>query len=113
MPEEQDFGFQRRLPSVYRSISEIRPEDIRVCIIARIIDMQDNTVVLDDGTGKITAVFNEDSNLTKEIGALVRVFGRVINMERGFELQGEIMQDVKDLDVELYKKIETVWNGGF
>ncbi len=35
---------------------------------------------------------------------LVRVFGRVIPVESGFELQGEIMQDMSDLDLDLYKK---------
>ena len=99
MPEDKEF--QRRLPSIYRKISDVKPEDIRICIIARIIDIQDNVVVLDDGTGQATAVFDE---VSAKPDSLVRVFGRVIHKEKGFELQGEIIQDMENLDLEIYRK---------
>ena len=107
MPEEQEF--QRRLPSVYRRVADISADDIRVCIIARVIDVQENVAVLDDGTGKINASFGND--ISQETGALVRVFGRVINSEGGFELQGEVMQAVEGLDIDLYRRVEEKWGG--
>jgi hypothetical protein len=38
-------------------------------------------------------------------GGLARVFGRVVPMENGFQLQGEIVQDMSGLDMELLNKV--------
>ena len=101
-----DNQFQRRMPSVERRVSEIKPEDIRIRVLGTIIDKQENKLVLDDGTGKIEAVFDEPVNA--DLKKMVRVFGRVIPIEDGFELQGEIIQDMSQLDLELHKKVESV-----
>ena len=99
MPED----VRRRLPFIEKSISEISQEDVRVRIIGTVIDKQENRIVLDDGTGKIDITFDETPSI--EINELVRVMGRVIPMENGFELQGEIIQDIAGLDLDLYKKV--------
>lgn len=96
--------FQRRLPAKRRNISEIKPEDIRVGVTGTIIGKQDNIIVLDDGTGKVNVSFEEPVKF--EENQLVRVFGRVMPMEGGVELQGEIIQDMKGLDLELKKRVE-------
>jgi hypothetical protein len=101
--EASDQGFQRRMPSTKRKVSEIKAEDIRVSILGTVIDRQGEKVVIDDGTGKIDAVF--DKEVKAEPNQLVRVFGRVIPMENGFELQGEILQDMSKLDMKLYNKV--------
>ena len=99
MPED----IRRRLPFVEKSIAEITQEDVRVRIIGTVIDKQENRMVLDDGTGKIEITFDD----APSIGAnkQVRIMGRVIPMENGFELQGEIIQDITGLDIDLYKKV--------
>jgi hypothetical protein len=99
-------GFQRRMPSVKRKISEIKAEDIRVSILGTVIDKQGERIVIDDGTGKIDVAF--DRVVEAEPKKLVRVFGRVIPMENGFELQGEILQDMSGLDLELYNKVRAL-----
>jgi hypothetical protein len=109
MPEEegQEFpgaDFRRRLPSVYRQVSEIKPEDMRVSVIGTVIDKAEDGLVLDDGTGKIDITFA--GPLEADVNGLVRVFGRVIPMEEGFQLQGEIIQDMTGLDLELLKKVK-------
>ena len=101
-----DNRFQRRMPSVERKVSEIKPEDVRISIIGTVIDMKENKMVVDDGTGKIEVVF--DDPVKTELNKMVRVFGRVIPIEEGFELQGEILQDMSQLDLELRKKIEDI-----
>jgi len=101
-----DNQFQRRMPSVERKISGIKPEDIRVRVMGTVIDKQGNKLVIDDSTGKIEAVFEEPVNT--ELNKMVRVFGRVIPIEDGFELQGEIIQDMSQLDLELHKKLEGI-----
>lgn len=97
-------GFQRRLPSVERKISEIRPEDIRVRILGTIIDKKGNSVVIDDGTGKIHVTFGEDVSV--EINQFVRIFGKVIPLEKGFQIDGEIIQDMEKLDKGLLRRVE-------
>lgn len=101
MPEEQPF---KRLPSVDRTVAGIKPDDIRVRLMGTVIGKEENSLVIDDGTGKINARF--DQPVDAEINSLVRVFGRVIPLEKGFELQGEIIQDMKSLDINLYKKLK-------
>jgi len=103
MPEE----FQRRLPSIFRRVADIKPVDMRISLIGTVIDKQDSVLVLDDGSGKIN--INMD-NAATESNQLVRVFGRVIPLENGFEVQGELLQIMDGLDSELHKKIESLWS---
>jgi uncharacterized protein YdeI (BOF family) len=109
MVELKDFaepreGFvKRRIPSVERRISDIMAEDMRVSLIGTVIDKQEESIILDDGTGKITVGF--DSAVGVETDQIVRVFGRVMPIESGFELQGEIVQDMKGLDRDLAKRM--------
>ena len=86
-----------------RAVGNIKQDDIRIKVIGTVLDIQDNRVVLDDGTGKIDAVF--DSPPEVEANQLVCVFGRVISLENGFELQGEFLQKLEGLDMELRKKV--------
>lgn len=104
--EFSDNQFQRRLPSIERKIAEIQPEDIRIRVLGTVIDKQNDKLVIDDGTGKIEVIFDEHVNA--DLKQMVRVFGRVIPIEDGFEMQGEIVQDMSQLNLELYKKVEGI-----
>lgn len=101
MPED----FQRRLPSVERQVAGIRPEDIRVSVIGTVIDRdaEGRAFVMDDGTGKVAVALEAPAEL--KLHQLVRVFGRVIPLEQGVELQGEIVQDMSRLDPDLLKAV--------
>lgn len=93
----------RRAPAVPRKISEIEPEkDIRVQVIGRVIDMANGTIVVDDGSAKAEIVLETN---TAEINDIVRIFARVLPLEEGYELRGEIIQDMSQLDMDLYKKV--------
>jgi RPA family protein len=100
--------FQRRLPSVERGISGIKAEDIRISILGTVIDKKEEgetvRIALDDGTGKIDVGF--ESAVKVAVNQFVRVFGRVIPIENGFELQGEVVQDMGKLDVGLWKRVK-------
>ena len=98
--------FQRMLPSVERKVSDIKEEDIRVRVLGTVVDKTDTSVVVDDGTGNIMANFEEP--IKAEMNQLVRVFGRVISTADGKELQGEVLQNMTGLDMELYKKVSEV-----
>ncbi len=88
-------------PGVKRKISELNPNlDSRVSLIGKIIDLKDNLIVLDDGTGKIEISFSEDlSKPELKVGQLVRVFGFIIPSEQT-EIQAEIIQDMSKLKTE-------------
>jgi len=92
----------KRSPTVVKQISEIKIEDVRVRLIGTVIDKSDTRIALDDGTGKIDVNFKEP--VKTDLNKLVRVFGRVIPMDSGFELEGEILQDMSKLDVDLHRK---------
>ncbi len=93
----------KRASAQLKRISEIEPEkDIRVQILGRVIDKTDGTLVVDDGSTKAEIV-TDDS--TAQTGSLVRVFARVLPLEEGYELRGEIVQDMSRLDLDLYKKV--------
>ena len=100
--------FQRRLPSVERGISEIKAEDIRISVLGTVIDKKEDgdsvRIALDDGSGKIDVGF--ESAVKVAVNQFVRVFGRVIPIENGFELQGEVVQDMGKLDAGLWKRVK-------
>ncbi len=106
MPED----FQRRLPSAERDIADIKPGDIRVALTGTVIDKSKDgdAIVLDDGTGKINVSFG--SPVKAELNQMVRVFGRVIPLEKGSDLQGEVLQDMGKIDVELLKRVKGLKN---
>ena len=91
-----------KLPAVLKKIAEINPEkDVRIRILGRVIDKQDGTIVVDDGSS--TAQVVTDSSC--EVDDVVCVFARVLPLEDGYELRGEIVQIKNDLDMGLYKKV--------
>ena len=88
-------------PAVNRKISELNPNlDSRVSVIGKIIDLAENLLVLDDGTGKINISFSEEvSKPELKMGQLIRAFGFVIPSEQT-EIQAEIIQDMSKLKTE-------------
>ena len=93
----------RRAPATPRRVSEINPEkDIRVRLLGRIIGKDEGTLIIDDGTGKAEVIVEEQD---ADIDDIVRIFTRVLPLEEGFELRAELLQKMKGLDVDLYKKI--------
>ena len=108
MPDEQSQSFQyRRMPAIPRKISDINPEkDIRVRLLGRVIDKSDNTIIIDDGSGKAEIIVENESDFERlNINDVLRIFTRVLPLETGYELRSEIIHDMNKLDLDLYKKI--------
>jgi len=108
MPENQGGSedFKRRLPSVMKDIGEIKPEDLRISVIGTIIDQQQDSMVLDDGTGKVLIRF--DSPFETEMNKMIRVLGKVVPLDDGIELHGEFIQDMSGLDLELLNRVKRI-----
>ncbi len=93
----------KRASAQLKRIADIEPEkDIRVQILGRVIDKSDGTLVVDDGSAKAEIITDDNS---AETGDVVRIFARVLPLEEGYELRGEIVQDMSQLDMDLYKKV--------
>jgi len=101
MPEER--LIRRRLPAIERKITEIHPEmDVRVKLMGTVIDFSSNSIVLDDGSGKVEIFFEKGPLVQK--GQLIKVITRVLPLIDGFECRGECIQNLDDFDIDLYKK---------
>jgi len=103
---------RRRLPAVHRCVSEIDPEkDVRVRILGTVIDIRNNVVVLDDGTGKAEIIF-EDQNDIGEIkgGEMLRIITRVLPLMGSFECRGECIQKLDTFDLSLFKSSLGIFN---
>ena len=95
------------MPSIEKSIIDIHPEtDVRVRLIGTVIDTGSNSVVIDDGTGKVEVYFEDEPKVRQ--GQLIRVITRIIPMIDGFESRGEAIQTLEGFNLELYKKAKSI-----
>lgn len=102
MPPEQN----RRHPAVLKDIESINSEtDVRVRIIGTVLEVREDSIMLDDGTGTTEVFLNAEDVDTVQNGMRIRVFGRVLPTPDDFEIQGELVQDMTDLDMETYKEV--------
>ncbi len=96
----------KRMSAIEKKISGITEKDIRVSITGAVVDSQDEMLIIDDGSGKIKVSFNSPPNLAEP--KIVRVIGRVMPFENGLEIQGEILQDMSKLDIDVFKKLSSI-----
>ncbi|MCK5587861.1 MAG: hypothetical protein KAI34_03960 [Candidatus Lokiarchaeota archaeon] len=93
---------KRQAPARKRHINELTDNDYRVRVIGTVVSVSSEEQILDDGTGTIKVI--TDQKL--EVGSLIRAIGRIFRKDDGtFELNAEIIQDMKGLDIELYNKV--------
>jgi len=105
MPDER--LIRRRLPAIEKKISDIQPEsDVRVRLLGTIIDSSINSVVLDDGSGKIEVYFEEQPKVRQ--GQLVRIVARILPLIDGFECKGELIQNLDGFNLDLYKRVKEI-----
>lgn len=97
----------QRMPAKERKISEISGSDTRASIVGTVVDSSGNILAVDDGTGKIEISFEEPPEVRP--GQIVRVSGRVMTLDSGFELQGEVCQDFSGQDVALFRQVSGLW----
>ena len=97
----------KRAPFKEKFIKNLDFADFKVAVSGALVSKQENGFLLGDGTGEVyvnttslerPVVFNEKD--------IVKVFGRLTPYENGFELQAEIVQDLKKVDMEALTKIK-------
>jgi hypothetical protein len=104
-----------RAPAVPRTLGTIDIEtDIRVRLLCRVIDKTVTGVIVEDvpqvPVGSVPApqlevMLEPDVLASLKRDDIVRIFTRVLPLESGFELRGEIVQDASGLDLDIYKKV--------
>lgn len=93
---------KRQAPARIRSIDELTDDDYRVRVIGTVVSISPDEQVIDDGTGTINVITDQQL----EVGALIRAIGRIFRKDDGgFGLNAETIQDMKGLDIELYNKV--------
>lgn len=105
-------NMRRRLPAVEKQIHEIKPEkDIRVKILGAVIGYGQNSILLDDGTGKVEIMFSERPSYISQ-GQIIKVITRILPLTDGFRCQGECVQTLDGLDINLYKESKKIIGKG-
>ncbi len=103
----------QRQPGIEKAISEINENDYRVRILGTVIsyDEENCMCVIDDGTGKAVAFFeNLESLDSLELGKLTRIIGKVKKDSQDPEIgiDAEIVQDMNMIDLDLLKRTNVV-----
>lgn len=87
-------------------IKNLIKDDFNVAVAGMVVNKQDNSFILDDGTGQVMVYSNNEVN-----GDFVRVFGRVNIIDNNLHVQGFIIQDISKVDKFLYKKVKDLLYG--
>ncbi|HPR42426.1 MAG TPA: hypothetical protein PK718_07800 [Candidatus Methanofastidiosa archaeon] len=87
----------RRAPAKVVWIKDIS-SSARASVVGAIIRKDDMEMVIDDGTGQVTVLLSEETPL--KVTDKVRVIGRVY----GNTIEAEVIQDMNDLNTDLYRK---------
>lgn len=85
-----------------KKLSQVTKEDSRVAIIGKIMEVGENSFILQDDSST-TDIF---SDIPAEKDKLVRVYCSVI----AGNLKADVIQDLTGFDVELLKKVEELYN---
>ena len=95
-----------------RKIPEINPDvDLKVKVLGFVVDKKDDTILLDDGSGKVRVFIDMPEMMERiDLNKLIRVFGSTLPIDNGFEIKADIVQDLSDLNIDLYKKVEELYN---
>jgi len=95
----------KRDPALPKKVEEIDPEqDVRVRLLGTVIGKEEDSIVLDDGSGSVEVFLDEEDLKSIEEKNKIRILGRVLPTPESFEIQGELVQEMDDLDLEFYNK---------
>lgn len=95
----------KRLISIERKISEIDVNDKKIRILGVVISSKPEIAIIDDGTGTINVRTENPLEERKRYRIIGQVFQKGDNK---FEMIAEIIQDMENLNMDLYQKVEQV-----
>lgn len=87
-------------------INELDLKDNKISVSGLIINKEENLIVIDDGTGAITA----DIETNLPVNTFARVYGYLVNNGEELRIQGQAIQDLSNADKKLYAKVKILMN---
>lgn len=89
-----------------RTIEDITLEDVRIQVTGYVKELLDeNFIILDDTTGNIR-INLQDIDFKFDKDHLINVIGNLnVNIDGEKEIEADIVQDMKNLNFEYYRKI--------
>jgi hypothetical protein len=94
----------KRQPAVERRISDIRDSDTMVRVLGTAVEVREGDFTLDDGNGQMIVIADPETVSMINEGERLRVIGRIFKDPEPV-LQGEVVQDMSSLDLDLYRKV--------
>ena len=94
---------ERRRAFAEKFIKELNRNDFKVSVSGIIVDKTGDSFLLDDGTGQVRIVSQQIPNYS-----YLRVFGKIMPVEDGFEIQSDIIQDLGAINKNVHKKVKTL-----
>ncbi len=94
-----------------KKVVEIDPsQDYKVKVVGIVIDKRQDTIMIDDGTGKIKIFVDSPVLLEKvDVNQFIAVFGSTLPLENGFDVRADVIQDLTGLDINIYKKVDDLY----
>jgi hypothetical protein len=82
-------------------INQLR-DNSKVAVSGFIVDKKENNIVINDNTGNLPVIIETDL----ELNSFVRVFGNYFNNQ----LQADLIQDLSNVNKQLYQKVKSILN---
>jgi hypothetical protein len=97
----------RRTPYKEKHVKDLSVADFKVTITGAVAGLREDGFLLGDGSGEvfINTSRMETIDVYKE-NEIVKVFGRLMPYESGFEIQAEIIQALAGVDMAALKTIK-------
>ena len=104
---EKESKYKRKLLfHEIKNINEITPTTGRCCIICSIIDMDDNRILVSDGTGTMWVNVPDHLMSKVELNTINRILGTVQRFSTDvLEINAKIIHPLDNVDIELLRKI--------
>jgi hypothetical protein len=89
----------RRAPFKEKFVKDLNFNDFKVAVSGSVIGKQEKGFLLSDGSGEVYVNFSAlEGSIVCNDNDTVRVFGRIVPYDGGFELQAEIVQNMLSVD---------------
>ncbi len=92
---------------LWKRIAELENEGERALVIGVVINVMENQIILDDGTGKLRVYYDEPWKV--HLKSIVMAAGIIISVDQSFkEMKADAIADVSDIDIKLLKRVEMI-----
>ena len=84
-------------------IRNIKVVNEKVAISGILVLIENEFCLIDDGTSTAKAFFTD---LNFPLGSYIRIFGIVVSLDNGIEIQADLVQDLSKIDKILHRRVK-------